>query len=39
MMPGGAFNAPKCVRIAYTNSMEKIREGLDRMEKALAELE
>ena len=39
MVPGGAFNAPKCVRIAYTNSMEKIREGLDRMEKALAELE
>ena len=39
IVPGGAFNAPACVRIAYTNSMEKIAEGLDRMEKALGELE
>ena len=38
IVPGGAFNAPKCVRIAYTNSLDKIREGLDRMEKALGEL-
>ena len=39
IVPGGAFNAPRCVRIAYTNSMEKIAEGLDRIEKALSELE
>ena len=39
IVPGGAFNAPECVRIAYTNSMEKITEGLDRIEKALGELE
>ena len=38
IVPGGAFNAPKCVRIAYTNSMEKIVEGMDRIEKALKEL-
>ena len=38
IVPGGAFNAPKCVRIAYTNSMEKIVEGMDRIEKALSEL-
>lgn len=38
IVPGGAFNAPKCVRIAYTNSMAKIQEGLDRIEKALGEL-
>ena len=39
IVPGGAFNAPKCVRIAYTNSMEKIVEGMDRLEKALKKLQ
>ena len=39
IVPGGAFNAPNCVRIAYTNSMPKIEEALDRMEKALKELQ
>lgn len=38
IVPGGAFNAPNCVRIAYTNSMEKIVEGMDRLEKALSQL-
>ena len=38
IVPGAAFYAPDCVRIAYTNSMEKIKEGLDRMEAALAKL-
>lgn len=38
IVPGAAFNAPKCVRIAYTNSMEKIKAGLDRMEEALKKL-
>lgn len=35
IVPGGAFDADKCVRIAYTNSMEKIAEGLDRIERVL----
>lgn len=39
IVPGAAFNAPKCVRIAYTNSMEKIRESMDRMEKGLQKLQ
>lgn len=30
--------APNMVRIAYTNSMEKIKEGMDRMEEALGRL-
>lgn len=38
IVPGGAFNSPNTVRIAYTNSLEKIAEGLDRMEQALAAL-
>ena len=38
IVPGGAFCSPNTVRIAYTNSMEKIAEGMDRMEKALAAL-
>lgn len=38
IVPGAAFNSPNTVRIAYTNSMEKIAEGLDRFEKALNEL-
>lgn len=38
IVPGGAFRAPGCVRIAYTNSMEKIAEGMDRMERALSKL-
>lgn len=39
IVPGGAFNAPNGVRIAYTNSMEKIAEALDRMELALKKLQ
>lgn len=39
IVPGAAFNAPACVRVAYTNSMEKIVEALDRMEKALAKIQ
>ncbi len=38
IVPGAAFMAPNMVRIAYTNSMEKIKEGMDRMEEALGRL-
>lgn len=38
IVPGAAFMAPRTVRIAYTNSMERLREGMDRMEKALERL-
>ena len=38
VMPGGAFEAPDNLRIAYSNSMMNIIEGMDRMEKALAKL-
>ncbi|HIY09262.1 MAG TPA: pyridoxal phosphate-dependent aminotransferase [Firmicutes bacterium] len=37
-VPGAAFEIPSAVRIAYSNSLEKIREGMDRMEAALAKL-
>ena len=37
-VPGAAFESPQTVRIAYSNSLEKIQEGMDRMEAALAKL-
>lgn len=38
LVPGAAFEAPDNVRISYSNSMENIKEGMDRMEKALSVL-
>ena len=39
IVPGSAFEAPNSVRIAYSNSLEAIKQGMDNMEKALAKLE
>ncbi|WP_330397340.1 pyridoxal phosphate-dependent aminotransferase [Maledivibacter halophilus] len=36
VVPGEAFEAPENVRISYSNSLEKIKEAMDRMEKALS---
>jgi aspartate aminotransferase len=36
IVPGAAFEAPENVRISYSNSMENIKEGMDRMERALS---
>ena len=38
VVPGAAFEAPNTIRIAYSNSLENIREGMDHMEAALAKL-
>ncbi len=38
VVPGGAFEAPKTVRIAYSNSLENIKLGMDQMEAALKAL-
>lgn len=38
VVPGEAFYMPHTIRIAYSTSMEKIAEGMDRMEAALAAL-
>jgi len=38
VVPGSAFEAPNSVRIAYSNSLENIKEGMDNMEKVLAKL-
>lgn len=35
VVPGAAFESKDNLRIAYSNSMENIKEGMDRMEKAL----
>lgn len=35
VVPGAAFESPDNIRIAYSNSFENIREGMNRMEKAL----
>ena len=37
VVPGSGFGAPNFVRWSYATSMENIREGLDRLEKFLAE--
>ena len=36
VVPGVAFGNDRCVRLSYATSMERIAEGLDRMEEALA---
>ena len=35
---GSAFGEPNCIRMSYATSIEKIDEGLNRMQTALAEL-
>ncbi|MDZ7838408.1 MAG: aminotransferase class I/II-fold pyridoxal phosphate-dependent enzyme [Actinomycetota bacterium] len=32
VVPGGAFGADDYIRISYATSMEKIEQGMDRME-------
>lgn len=39
IVPGGAFHAPNCARIAYTNSMAQLALAMDRIETALAKLQ
>ncbi len=39
VVPGAAFGMPNTVRFAYTESLERLREGAERFEKALRELE
>lgn len=38
VVTGAAFLAPDNIRISYSNSMENIKEGMDRMEQALKKL-
>jgi len=38
VVTGAAFLAPDNIRISYSNSMENIKEGMDRMEEALKKL-
>ena len=38
IVPGDAFEAPRCVRISYSNTLENIQCAMDRMEQALAQL-
>lgn len=38
IVPGSAFGMPETARIAYTESMERIEEGLERLERALRRL-
>lgn len=39
VVPGEAFYAPGCLRLSYSNSMENLQKGLERMTAALAALE
>lgn len=38
VVPGVAFGDDRCFRLSYATSMEKIREGLDRLEAVLKEI-
>ena len=38
VVPGAAFEAPDHLRISYSNSMENLMTGMDRMEEALKKL-
>ena len=38
VVPGGAFMAPKAIRVAYTNSLPEIQRGFDRIQEALLAL-
>jgi len=38
VVPGGAFGSDDHVRISYATSMERLREGVRRIEAALAKL-
>lgn len=38
VVPGAAFEAPDNLRISYSNSMESLMAGMDRMEEALKKL-
>lgn len=35
VVPGSAFYSPSTIRVAYSNALENIAEGMDRMERAL----
>lgn len=39
LIPGDAFEAPEHLRISFATSMERLEEGMRRMEKALLRLE
>ncbi|MBW6461069.1 MAG: pyridoxal phosphate-dependent aminotransferase [Bacteroidales bacterium] len=39
LVPGDAFGNPDCIRISYATSMEKLTEAMDRIKKALADLQ
>ena len=39
VVPGLAFEAPDNIRISYSTLLEKIEEGMNRIEKALLILE
>ncbi|MBV8264035.1 MAG: aminotransferase class I/II-fold pyridoxal phosphate-dependent enzyme, partial [Candidatus Eremiobacteraeota bacterium] len=39
IVPGSSFGSPEHVRISYATSMEKLREGLDRIERLLNSVE
>jgi aspartate aminotransferase len=38
IVPGAAFEMPATVRFSYSSSMENIKEGMERLEKALKDL-
>ena len=39
VVPGEAFNLPGKIRISYSNSMENLKQAMDRIEAALKKLQ
>ncbi|MDD3418008.1 MAG: pyridoxal phosphate-dependent aminotransferase, partial [Eubacteriales bacterium] len=38
LVPGNAFEAPRAIRMTYSNSMENLVEAMDRIERAILQL-
>lgn len=38
LVPGAAFGDPECIRFSYATSLEKLKDAMDRIEKALIAL-
>jgi aspartate aminotransferase len=36
LVPGSAFGSPGCMRLSFATSMEKLRDGMERIRAALS---
>lgn len=38
VVPGDGFHSPNCIRLSYSNSLKNIRQGMEQMKQAFAQL-